>query len=515
MKLAAIDIGSNSVHMVVAETTGRETFEVIDREKAMVKLGAGAFRDHRLTPRAFDAGLDVLRRYRKLADRLGADEILAVATEAIRDTENGGEFLSRVGQETGIEPRVISGREEARLIYLAVRNALDFGSDKILEIDIGGGSVELIVGDTRHLLLSESVKLGVQRLRDLFGDQPLGKGRRKQLEEHVRRVAGPAIKHARALGFSRVVGTSGTIRALGDAAHRLAGKQPWRSVNAEVAELKDLKRLADRLTGISLSERGEIKGIDRERTDTIHLGSVLLIELLELARAESITLCEASLREGVILEFLGRKSDGTAVLAIPDVRPRATLQLARKYGMGGPRERHVAKLALQIFDQTVLHHELGSRERELLEYSALLFSVGQYIGFRNYQAHSDYIISNSGIRGFNDEEVELISLVVLYHRKGEPSKKHPRVKALDKSARRVLKVLSAILRVSVGLDRSNSQSVNNVRCEVKDEVLHLFVSGEDDLELAIWGGQRRSEPLGKALGLDVEVVRRAGERDEE
>ncbi|MGE0324682.1 MAG: Ppx/GppA phosphatase family protein [Polyangiaceae bacterium] len=513
MKLAAIDIGSNSIHMVVAETTGRESFEVIDREKDMVKLGAGAFRDHRLTPRAFDAGLEVLGRYRKLADRLGADEILAVATEAIRDTENGGEFLSRVGMETGIEPRVISGREEARLIYLAVRHALEFGNDKILEIDIGGGSVELIVGDTRHLLLSESVKLGVQRLRDLFGEQPMGKGRRKQLEDHVKRVAGPAIKHAKALGFSRVVGTSGTIRALGDAAHRLAGKQPWRSVNAEVAELKDLRRLSERLVAAPQVDRSEIKGVDRERTDTIHLGSVLLCELLDLANADSITLCEASLREGVILEFLGRKSDGSALLSIPDVRPRATLQLARKYGMGGPRERHVSKLALQIFDQTVLFHELGSRERELLEYSAFLFSVGQYIGFRNYQAHSDYIISNSGIRGFNDEEVELISLVVLFHRKSEPSKKHPRVKALDKAARRTLKVLSAILRVSVGLDRSNSQSVNNVRCEAHDGVLRLRVSGEDDLELAIWGGQRRSEPLGKALDLDVEVLRAESEEE--
>lgn len=507
MKLAAIDIGSNSIHMVVVETTGAQTFEVIDREKAMVKLGAGAFRDHRLTPRAFDAGLEVLGRYRKLADRLGADEILAVATEAIRDTENGGEFLSRVGEETGIEPRVISGREEARLIYLAVRSALDLGSDKILEVDIGGGSVELIVGDARHLLLSESVKLGVQRLRDLFGDQPLGKGRRKQLEEHVRRVAGPALKHARALGFDRVVGTSGTIRALGDAGHRSTGKHPWRSLNAEISEVKDLRRLAERLIALPMAERGEIKGIDRERADSVHLGAVLLVEILDLAKANNITLCEASLREGVILEFLSRRSNRESHLAIPDLRPRATLQLARKYGMGGAREKHVCELALQLFDQTVLYHELGPKERELLEYSAQLFAVGQYIGFKNYQAHSAYIISNSGIRGFNDEEVEFISLVVLFHRKAEPTKKQPRVAALSKPKRVALQVLSAILRLSVGLDRSNSQSVSSVRAHVSEGVLRVGVGGEDDLDLAIWGGQRRSEALGRALGLDVEVVR--------
>ncbi len=513
MKLAAIDIGSNSIHMVVAEITGAETFEVIDREKAMVKLGAGAFRDHRLTPRAFDAGLEVLGRYRKLADRLGADEILAVATEAIRDTENGGEFLARVAQQTGIEPRVISGHEEARLIYMAVRSALDFGQDKILEVDIGGGSVELIVANSQQLLLSDSLKLGVQRLRDLYGDQPLGKGRRKQLEEHVRRVAGPMLKRARALGFHRVVGTSGTIRALGDAGHRATGKAPWRSLNAEISEAKDVRRLAERLVSLPLSERGEIKGIDRERADSVHLGAVLLLEILDLARASRITLCEASLREGVILEYLRRQSDRESTWSIPDLRPRATLQLARKYGMGGAREEHVCKLALQLFDQTARYHELGTRERELLAYSALLFSVGQYIGFTNYQHHSAYIISNSGIRGFNDEEVEFISLLVLFHRKAEPSKKHPRALQLSKPARAALRVLSAILRLSVGLDRSHSQSVSSVRVHVAAGVLRIGVSGEDDLELAIWGGQRRSDALGRALGLDVEVVR-AGALDE-
>ncbi len=504
MKLAAIDIGSNSIHMLVVETEGTH-YEVIDREKDMVKLGAGAFRDHRLTPRAFEAGLEVLGRYRKLADRLSVDEVIAVATEAIRDTENGGEFLSQVSAKTGIEPRVISGREEARLIYLAVRYALELGQDKILEVDIGGGSVELLVGDARHLLFSTSLKLGVQRLHDLFGDQPLGKRRLRQLTEHVRRLVEPALTHAKGVGFQRVVGTSGTIRALGDAAHRASGKPPWRSINAERVEVNELGRLTDRLVTLPLAERANVKGIDRGRADTVHLGAVLLQEILRLAEAPSLTLCEASLRDGVILEHLTRRSQPGAAL-VPDLRPRAIQQLARKFSVEEARERHIAELSLQIFDQTTGYHQLGADARELLGFAAQLFAVGQYIGFKNYQAHSAYIIRSAGLRGFNGAELELLSLVVLFHRKAEPSKHHERVRELSKAERHTVQVLSAILRVAVGLDRGNSQSVRHVRCLFEGRSMRLLVSGDEDLELAVWGGQRRSEPLGKALGVEVEVA---------
>lgn len=508
VKLAAIDIGSNSVHMVVVELTGRRSFEIIDREKDMVKLGAGAFRGRQLTERAMNAGLDALRKYRKLADSLGVDEVIAVATAAIRETENGGEFLSRVGTETGIEPRLISGTDEARLIYQGVRNALDLGEEKVLVLDIGGGSVEVIVGDSRNLLLTESVKLGVQRLRDLLGDEPLSPKKRRYLETLIEQSAGPVLQLAKSLGFQRVIGTSGTIRALGIASHRAAGGEPWRTLNAEVANLRDIKRLSERLVSLPRKERGEIKGIDAQRSDTVHLGGVLLVQLLTLAEAEGITLCDASLREGVILDHISRRAEtGGALLSISDLRPRSVAQLARKYGQTGVRERHVARLALQLFDQTVALHGLGPKERELLEYAALLFAVGQHIGFRDYQKHSAYIVQNSGIRGFTDEEVELIALTVLFHRKAEPSKKHVAVKKLKSQRRRAVKVLSAILRLAVGMDRSNTQDVKNVRAQLDDGMLRLELSGQVDLELAIWGARRRSDALGHALDVQVEIDR--------
>ena len=296
----------------------------------------------------------------------------------------------------------------------------------------------------------------------------------------------------------------------GRASHSAAGGEPWKTLNAELAQLRDIKRLTDRLVTLPMGERGDIKGIDAQRADTVHLGGVLLVQLLALAQADSITLCDASLREGVILDYLTRRAEmGGAMLSISDLRPRSVAQLARKYGQTGVRERHVARLALQLFDQTGSLHGLGAREREALEYAALLFAVGQHIGFRDYQRHSYYIISNSGIRGFTDEEVELIGLTVLFHRKAEPSKKHPAFKKLKGPRRKAVKVLSAVLRLAVGMDRSNTQDVQSVRAEYEEGLLRLELVGHDDLELAIWGARRRSDALGHALDVEVEIDRAA------
>ncbi len=507
MKLAAIDIGSNSIHMVVVEANGR-SIDIIDREKAMVKLGANAFRTRKLSSRAFEAGIDTVRRFVKLADGLGADDIVAVATSATRETENGGQFLSAIGAATGVEPRVISGTEEARLIYRAVRNALQLGDQKVLVLDIGGGSVEAVLGDARNILMSDSMKLGVQRLRDLFGEEPLGAKRRKRLGALIDRRAQPILDHARSIGFTRVVGTSGTIRGLAQAAHKAGGGERWRSLNAETARLKDIRKVAERLATLPRSGRATVRGVDEERTDTIHLGGVLLVRLLELLEATEITLCDASLREGVILEHLAVPNTSSASYAgIPDVRYRSVAQLARRYGQNESRQRHVANLALQIFDQTRALHHLSDRPRAELEYAALLSTIGQHIAFKGYQAHSAYIIENAGLRGFSDDEVSVIADIVRFHRKALPSKRD--LTAHSKADRKMIRTLAAILRVAIGLDRTSGQLVKRVRCSHRGRMLRLTPTGDGDLELEIWAARRHSAPLGKALGVDIEVERAA------
>ncbi|HEV8245729.1 MAG TPA: Ppx/GppA phosphatase family protein, partial [Polyangiaceae bacterium] len=301
MKLAAIDIGTNSIHIIVVEASGRGAFEVIDREKRMVKLGAGLWTTHRLSERACADGLEVIRRYYKLAESRGVDEILAVATSATREAENGSQFLEAIFAETGLTPRVISGMDEARLIFMAARHAVDLGGARACVIDVGGGSVEVAVGDSENVHQNQSLRLGVQRLLDRMGSTgPLSERQLYELSGFIQGTAGEVFERARALGFSRLIGTSGTIRTIGEASHLAAGGAPVRTLNATICKKRDIRELVRRLCEVDEPRRARVPGIGEVRADAIHLGGVLLLELMELARAEELILCDASLREGVI-----------------------------------------------------------------------------------------------------------------------------------------------------------------------------------------------------------------------
>ena len=508
MKLAAIDIGTNSIHMVIAEATHQNAFQIIDREKEMVKLGEGVFRTNRLNERAFREGLETIKRYVQLADQRGADEIITAATSATREAQNGGEFLNELVNETGISPEVISGGREARLIFQAVRHEIDLKGENVMVIDIGGGSTEIAVGNDNEILMAKSMKLGVLRLLDMFdGKGPISKEARGVLEAHIRFVSQQIIAEAREIGFSRVIGTSGTARTLGEAAHVEAGGKSMKSVNAEVVKLKSLEELTDELLAMKPDKRSSVKSIGDKRADSIHLGGVLLVQLLKSAEVKELTLSNASLREGLILDYLdshARKIDSFPELK--DLRHRSVAQLAYQFDVDWEQKEHVAHLALQIFDQTTDLHGMDKFERDILEFAALLHSVGQYIRFKRYHKHSRYIIGHAGLRGFNDEEITLMSHVARYHRKARPKKKHKKFKKLSKSQRYIVEVLSAILRVAITLDRTKNQLVKHVGCKVSKKKLVLQPSGPlESLELELWATKKHLDPMARAFDKKIKL----------
>jgi exopolyphosphatase / guanosine-5'-triphosphate,3'-diphosphate pyrophosphatase len=509
VKLAAIDIGTNSIHIVIVEATSRGGFEVIDRQKRMVKLGAGLWTTQRISDRAVADGLEVIRRYYKLAESRGVDEILAVATSATREADNGSEFLEAIFRETGLVPRVISGMEEARLIFLAARQAVDLGTSRSCVIDIGGGSVEVAVGDAESVLLSQSLRLGVQRLLDRVGTTgPLSERQIYELRGFVQGAAGDVLRAARALDFTRLIGTSGTIRTIGEAAHLAVGGAPVRTLNATSCKRRDIKDLVKRLCEMDEPRRAKVAGISDGRADTIHLGGALLLEMMELVGAEEITLCDASLREGVILDYLERHGTKSPLhQPIIDPRRRSVIELMRKYDRDDPREHHVAALSVSIFDQTKPLHALGPAERELLEYAALLHGVGRHLNYEQREAHSSYIVRHSQLRGFTPAEVGLLSLIVRYHRGPRPKKRHHRLLEFDRFGRHVLSVLAGILRLAVALDRGHCQLVQHVDAALDGHRVKLEVAGPGELELELWAARGKVKPLEKALRAEIAVER--------
>ena len=506
MKLAAIDIGTNSIHMIIAEAFGRRSFDIIEREKEMAKLGAGVFASNHISDRAYQVGIETISRYVQLADRLGVDEIITAATSAIREAHNGEDFLNEVVAQTGLCPRIISGKEEARLIFLAVRNSIALKDDKALVLDIGGGSTEAVVGDRFRVFFKDSMPLGVLRLLDMFQDKgSVGSEGKGVLEAHIRFVAQNVLDRANEIGFDRVIGTSGTIRTMGEAA-LIADGESLRSVNSETVELKDIDRLTEQLLDLKLAERAGIEGISTKRADAIHLGGVLLVQLLQMAGVKEITLCDASLREGMILDYLERHTEEVVAFAeVKNLRHRKAAHLVYKYESDWEENRHVANLALQLFDRTQAIHKYGDYEREILEFASLLHDIGQFISFRQHHKNSRYIIKQTNPRGFTDEEILLIKYLVRYHCKAKPTKKHKKFKKLSKHHRRIIKLLAGILRIAVALNKTKNQRVKQISCQVTEKELEITVSGAEDLEVEVWAARRISEVLADALKRKVKI----------
>src|SRR5262252_2384125 len=464
MRIAAIDIGTNSIHMIVVQIRPDLSFEVIDREKEMIRLGAGGLDGRSLTPEAMHAALQVLSKFRRLAESHSVEEIIAVATSATREAENGGDFLRAVTHQTGIRPRVISGTEEARLIHMAAVYGVSVPGDAAVVIDIGGGSVEVTRGVGAAIELGRSFKLGVIRLTERFvKSDPLEPRDERRLLRHIDSEVGSYLDEIAKAGFDRVIGTSGTILSLGAVASAAEGLRPSAPLRNRRLAAKQIRRVRKELVALDIERRLRVPGLEPRRVDLAVAGAILLDEILRRLGADEITLCDLSLREGLILDYISRHRKEIAQAdRYPDVRRRSVFELAERFRFWSEHSTHVARLALALFDQTRAIHGLTDREREWLEYASILHDVGVHISYDRHHKHSYYLIKNGHLRGFEPEEIETIALAARYHRQATPKRTHEGFCELRRGARRTVRTLAAILRLAESLDRSHAQVVNGV-----------------------------------------------------
>lgn len=512
MRVAAIDIGTNSLHMIVAVVRPDLSFELIDREKEMVRLGAGGLDGRSLTDAATASALQTLTKFRRLADSHKVDDIVAAATSAVREAENGGDFIAEVARQTGIRIRVITGVEEARLIHQAAVYGVHMGGRPAVVIDIGGGSTEVTLGTASHLTHARSFKLGVIRLTERFvRSDPITPRDERRMLKHITQEIGSYLGGIAGRRFERVIGTSGTILSLGSLALSESGGLRPEALRNRHVPAKAIHRVRKRLTELDLDARLHLPGLDPRRADIAVAGAVLLDTILRRVGADELTLCDFSLREGLVLDYIHRNTARIRKIErYPDVRRRSVVELGDRCGYWSDHARHVARLALSIFDQTRGVHGLGDREREWLEYGALLHDVGNHISYDRHHRHSYYLIKNGGLRGFEPIEVELVALIARYHRQAAPKKSHEGYALLKGSHRRVVRTLGAIARLAEGLDRSHGQVVDSIDIVPRgnDYVVRLRTSGDAELEL--WAAHRHAGPLQDVLGrpLRFEAARR-------
>ncbi len=504
MRLAAIDIGTNSVHMIVVQVRPDFSFEVIDREKEMVRLGAGGLDGRKLTDSAMDAALQALSKFRRLAESHQVDEILAAATSATREADNGTQFLEAILEQTGIRPRVISGSEEARLIHLAAVYGVDVKRGRAVVIDIGGGSVEITHGGERPQL-AKSFKLGVIRLTERFvRSDPLSERDERKLVKHIQ---GEVHAHAKAIaqaGYDRVIGTSGTILSIGTmAAHEMLDGPPD-DVRSLRVPAKQIRRLREKVTTLPIAQRLRLPGLEPRRADLVVAGSVLIDTILRQLGAPDITLCDLALREGLVLDYIHRhRTEIARADRYPDVRRRSVVELAERCRYWPEHASQVARVSLALFDQTRGVHGLTDKERQWLEYAAMLHDIGVHISYEKHHRHSYYLIKHGDLRGFDPQEIEVMALITRYHRRATPKKDHPGYGDLPKPIRKAVKALAACLRLAEGLDRSHAQVIESVRLYDRGEDFLLQMKTAGDAELEVWAADRHAAAFEEMVGKPV------------
>lgn len=485
--------------MIVVEEQ-KHGFRVIDKEKEMVQLGRGSLEGRPLTDEAIERGVDALRKMASIAGRWKVDEVVAVATSAIREAPNARRFINLAKKSADIRIRAISGEEEADYIYRAVRASTDFHGGTALVIDIGGGSVELIAGTADEVFLTVSEPLGSLRIAQRFDlDRAATPAVVDECRRYVRDRLKKALRSVSRLGFDFSVGTSGTIAALatlasnGDTA--VASGLRWLSV-------KRLRELVELLAPLSAAERAKQFQLDSPRAETILAGAIVLDEIARGLGIEQIRACDAALREGIVQSVLDRVSNPKER---GSVRRASVLALVERSDIERSHADHVARLALRIFDQTEDLHMLRTGERELLEYAALLHEVGMHVSYQGHHKHSYYLISHAGLRGFTGEQVAIVANVARYYRKSPPKAEDENFAQLSSWQQSVVCRLTAILRIADALDRGRQRAVRDVGVELGEGIVtfHVRLRGNADTELE--AAERRAKYFGKVFETEVAV----------
>ena len=498
--IAAIDIGTNSIHMVIVKIEPTlPAFSIIAKEKDTVRLGERDPKTGELTPEAIDRSLSALKRCKDLADSLNVNEIIAVATSATREARNGQAFLNQIESELGITVNLISGQEEARRIYLGVLSGMDFGEQPQIIIDIGGGSTELILADIHEPRFLSSTKVGAVRLaREFVTTDPISQEELNYLRAYVRgmleRPVGEIWQNLQLNEVPSLIGTSGTIETLATIhAIQKQGAAP-NPIGGYQVSREDLEKIVQKLAAMTCKERLEVGGIADKRAEIIVPGAIILLEVMTMLNLDSITICEQALREGIIVDWmLTRGLIESRLRYQNEVRKRNVLKIAQKYRVDLDYSERVADFAISLFEQTKGNlHDWGGQERELLWAAAILHNCGIYISHSAHHKHSYYLIRNAEMLGFTELELELIANLARYHRKNKPKKKHDHYQKLpNKEYQLMVRQLSAILRLAVALDRRKKGAIDSFNCyydkDKQEFHFHLFPKEiGDDCALELW-----------------------------
>jgi exopolyphosphatase/guanosine-5'-triphosphate,3'-diphosphate pyrophosphatase len=509
LRIAAVDIGSNSIRQIVADVSADGAIRIVDEMKAAPRLGAEISEDGRLAESHMDEAVEALTRMSALARQLGAKRIETVATSAVRDAANGAAFLTRVRREAGLRVRLLDGEEEARLAYRSALAHFELGVGRTVVIDIGGGSLELALvaeGLVERLI---SFPFGAIRMTEQFlTGRPGPKGVRK-LRRHVR-TAIRKVLPVRDWRGAEVIGSGGTFTNLAGMFLARQGIRV-RSVHGTRIPRAELEHILEQLSALDTKERLEVEGLNPGRADIIVGGLAVAAEVLARIEPRELTASGYGIREGLLLET----ARVVPVIADPgEARERSVLGFAERCRYEEPHSKQVQRLALQLFDSIGARLGCDPSERQTLSDAALLHDVGYHINYQGHHKHSFHLIQHADLLGMSPDEQIVIAHVARYHRGREPRRKHEAYSALDRDTRERIRRLSAILRVADGFDRGHVSAVDRIKVRWLERAMRLTPvprRANALMRLELWGASRKSGLLADVAGVPVEIVGPGGE----
>src|SRR4051794_1888136 len=493
--------------MEAAEVIPGQPTKILASDREVTRLGESVFRTGSVSEEALKNTCSVLTRMAALYRKLDVIGVRAVATSAIRDTRNQTEFLTRASQAAGTPVEIISGREEARLIHLGVESIWPQPGKRVLIIDIGGGSAEIIAAEDRRLQEAFSRPLGAVRLKEIFlGEDPPPPRQLSQMKEYIQARLGPAVSRLGHAGWDRTIATSATAAAAASAVARTP-KSKREEVDRQRVTTAQVGKLYETLSGLGLAGRRKVTGIGPRRAEIIVPGIAVLLEFLREFKLPAIYYSRAGVRDGIIADLAARNV-GAELSRLTREQRAEVEQMCRRYGVSLGHARKVASISSMLYTALQPMHQLPAAPGRLLEAAAYLHDVGHYISSVGHHKHSWYLVANADMPGFTERERLLIAAMCRYHRKALPNSEHNAYQSLTAEEKRIVTMAIPILRLADNLDRSHEQRIEAVNCKVResgDVVLQVRSTGNIDLEQ--WAAERAGEAFRQIYNRGIAITK--------
>ena len=516
-RVASIDIGTNSTHLLIAEiNSDLKSFSIEFTEKSTTRLGERD-EDGNLSENSIQRVLETLKRFKEYCISYNVQKIIAAATSAVRESPNGKELIFRVKNDIGFDIELVSGAEEARLIYLGVLSGMALGDESHVILDIGGGSTEIILANGEDTRALTSARVGAVRLKnDFFIKNELSNSRIQFLKTFIKGSLEPSVaKIQKRISKNEpisLIATSGTAISLGNLIASANG-EPKQKMHGYKYSQVDLKKILEKLIHMSPLERRKLPSLSERRAEIIIPGGLILDTCMNMLNINELTLSSRALREGLVVDWMIRKGMLKSKFGIQsNVRKTTVIHQMNKFAVDEFRSEKVFSLALQIYDQTlnIFHDDSTKKGKDLLWAACSLYNCGKQINLTAYHKHSWYLIRNCELLGYSQVEKNMIAAIARYHRKTLPKKRHESWQSIVSRENKTLVLdMSLILRLAASLDKRPDPVITKVEIiRLDDRLLFKLIASDakKDLMLEKWSLESCSDVVKELKNLDLEVL---------